>query len=73
MKKSRLLGAMCAAIVVVVAQPANAIFIDITTSQNILLGNGNGLDLSVGAYDLVERPEEGPEWQFNFGISYFFN
>ena len=41
--------------------------------RTILLGNGDGLDLSIGAYDLVERPEEGSEWQFKFGISYFFN
>jgi len=41
--------------------------------RTLLLGNGDGLDLSIGAYDLVERPDEGPEWQFKFWISYFFN
>lgn len=45
----------------------------LTIGRTMLLGNGDGLDLSIGAYDLVERPEEGPEWQFKFGISYFFN
>lgn len=41
--------------------------------KTMLLGNGDGLDLSIGAYDLVERPENGPESQIKFGISYFFN
>jgi hypothetical protein len=45
----------------------------VTVGRTLLLGNGDGLDLSIGAYDLVERPEDGPEWQFKFGISYFFN
>lgn len=45
----------------------------LTIGRTILLGNGDGLDLSIGAYDLVERPEAGAEWQFKFGISYFFN
>ncbi len=45
----------------------------LTIGRTLLLGNGDGLDLSIGAYDLVERPDAGPEWQFKFGISYFFN
>ena len=45
----------------------------LTIERTLLLGNGDGLDLSIGAYDLVERPDEGLEWQFKFGISYFFN
>lgn len=45
----------------------------LTVGKTFLLGNGDGLDLSIGAYDLVERPEAGSEWQLKFGISYFFN
>jgi hypothetical protein len=41
--------------------------------KTMLLGNGDGLDLSIGVYDLVERPDNGPESQIKFGISYFFN
>jgi hypothetical protein len=39
----------------------------------MLLGNKDGLDLSLGAYDLAEVPELGHSWQLKFGISYFFN
>ncbi len=35
----------------------------LTVGRTFLLGNGDGLDLSIGAYDLVERPENSPEWQ----------
>lgn len=45
----------------------------LTAGRTILLGNGDGLDLSIGAYSLAVRPDEGPVWQFKFGISYFFN
>ncbi|MFW2441118.1 MAG: hypothetical protein ACN4GR_17305 [Arenicellales bacterium] len=45
----------------------------LTFGRTILLGNGDGLDLSLGVYDLVERPQDGPEWQFKFGVSYYFN
>jgi len=41
--------------------------------RTLLLGNGDGLDISLGYYDLTERPENGPEAQVKFGISYFFN
>jgi len=41
--------------------------------RTLLLGNGDGLDLSLGYYDLTERPKNGPESQVKFGISYFFN
>ena len=39
----------------------------------LLLSNGDGLDLSIGAYSLVEHPVDGPEAQIKFAISYFFN
>jgi hypothetical protein len=45
----------------------------LTVGRTILLGNGDGLDFSIGAYDLVERPENAPEWQLKLGLSYFFN
>ena len=45
----------------------------LTGGRTMLLGNGDGLDLSVGAYKLVERPQNASRWQFKFGISYFFN
>jgi len=45
----------------------------LTFGKTMLLGNGDGLDLSLGAYDLTEKPELGSSWQLKFGISYFFN
>ncbi|MEH6585820.1 MAG: hypothetical protein V7720_04635 [Halioglobus sp.] len=45
----------------------------LTLGRTILLGNGDGLDFSIGAYDLVERPENSPEWQLKLGLSYYFN
>lgn len=45
----------------------------LTVGRTLLLGNGDGLDLSLVVYDLVERPDNAAQWQFNFGISYFFN
>ena len=45
----------------------------LTLGRTLLLGSGAGLDLSVGAYDLVEKPDGGSDWQFKFGVSYFFN
>ena len=44
-----------------------------TFGKTMLLGNGDGLDLSVGVYGLVEKPDNAPSWQLKFGISYFFN
>ena len=34
----------------------------LTFGKTSLLANGNGLDLSVGVYPLVERPDNAPEW-----------
>ena len=45
----------------------------LTFGRTMLLSSGNGLDMSVGFYDLTEKPRDAPEWQFKFGISYFFN
>ena len=45
----------------------------LTFGRTLLLGNGDGLDLSIGAYGLVERPENASTWQLKLGVSYFFN
>lgn len=45
----------------------------LTYGKTMLLGSGNGLDLNIGAYSLVERPDNAPEWQLKIGASYYFN
>ena len=45
----------------------------LTYGKTMLLGSGNGLDLSIGAYSLVEKPENAYEWQLKLGASYYFN
>ena len=45
----------------------------LTFGKSFLLGSGNGMDLSIGVYDVTQRVEDGSSWQFKFGISYFFN
>ena len=45
----------------------------LTIGRTILLGNGDGLDFSIGAYDLVERADNSPKWQLKLGLSYYFN
>jgi len=47
--------------------------VGLTVGRTLLLRNGNGLDLSIGAYKVIERPQDAPKWQLKFGISYFFN
>jgi hypothetical protein len=34
----------------------------LTGGKTMLLGNGDGLDLSLGTYSLVERPENTSDW-----------
>jgi len=46
---------------------------DNTLGKSFLLGSGDGMDLSLGAYGLSRGPEGGSDWQLKFGISYFFN
>ena len=41
--------------------------------KTLLLGNGDGLDLNVGVYGLVDKPDDAPSWQLKFGISCFWN
>jgi len=44
-----------------------------TFGKTMLLGNGDGLDVSVGVYGLVEKPDDAPNWQLKIGVSYLFN
>ncbi len=45
----------------------------VTAGKTLLLGNGDGLDLSLGVYDVTVDVDKGSAWQLKFGISYFFN
>lgn len=45
----------------------------LTIGRTILIGNGDGMDFSIGAYDLVEAPDNASDWQLKLGLSYFFN
>ena len=45
----------------------------LTFGKALVLGSGDYLDLSIGAYPLVARPERAPQWQLKLGLSYFFN
>lgn len=45
----------------------------LTFGRTLLLGSGNGLDLSVGVYNIVEPVDSGSDWQLKFGISYLLN
>ena len=45
----------------------------LTFGRTILLGSGDGLDLSVGAYGLPKGPDGGHDAQLKLGVSYFFN
>jgi len=49
-----------------------ALPLGLTFGRTLLLGNGDGLDLSIGAYPLAERPENAARWQLKLGLSYFF-
>ena len=44
-----------------------------TFGKTLLRKSGDFVDLSLGAYPLVARPDGAAEWQLKFGISYFFN
>lgn len=45
----------------------------LTFGKTLVKKNGDFVDLSVGGYPLVVRPEGAPEWQLKLGFSYFFN
>ena len=40
--------------------------------KTFLLDGGYALDVNLGGYGLVARPQGGADWQFKFGISLFF-
>ena len=41
----------------------------LTLGKTIPVGNGAGLDLSIGGYNVVARPDGAADWQLKFGIS----
>ena len=45
----------------------------LTFGKAIVFSSGDFMDLSVGAYPLVVRPDGAPSWQLKLGISYFFD
>ena len=45
----------------------------LTFGKAVVLESGDFMDLSVGAYPLVVRPDGAPSWQLKLGISYFFD
>lgn len=45
----------------------------LTVRRTLLLKSGNGLDLSIGAYNIVAPVDQGSDWQLKFGISYMLN
>jgi len=44
----------------------------LTVGRTFDMGSGNGLDLSVGAYGNVVRPDGAPDWQIRFGVTWVF-
>lgn len=43
-----------------------------TFGKTFVYASGYAMDVSIGAYKLVERPAGGPDWQLKFGLSVFF-
>lgn len=41
----------------------------LTLGKTIPVGDGAGLDLSIGGYNVVARPDGAADWQLKFGIS----
>lgn len=44
----------------------------LTYSQTLVMGDGKGLELSVGPYYNVVRPEGAARWQIRFGVNWLF-
>ena len=42
----------------------------LSVSQAFQIGRGHGLELSLGAYGMVARPEGAPSWQLKIGINW---
>ena len=45
----------------------------LTFGRTLMLRNGDGLDLNIGAYDLSKGVDGGHDAQLKFGLSYYFN
>ena len=45
----------------------------LTLSRTWVMGGGDGLDLGIGFYRVVERPDNAPDAQIKFSISWLFN
>ena len=45
----------------------------LTLSRTWALKNGDGLDLGLGYYEVIERPRDAPDSQIKFSIIYLFN
>ncbi|MGI9371696.1 MAG: hypothetical protein ACR2OJ_04310 [Hyphomicrobiales bacterium] len=41
----------------------------LTAGRTLPIGGGSALDLSLGAYAVVARPDGAPSWQLKFGVS----
>jgi hypothetical protein len=41
-----------------------------TLGRTFILGNGHGLDLGIGHYEMLEHPEAGPDNQLKFAITW---
>lgn len=43
-----------------------------TAGKTFLFESGYALDINLGGYTLVARPDGGADWQFKFGVNLFF-
>ena len=50
-----------------------AVPLGLTFGKAVVFESGDFMDLSVGVYPLVVRPEGAPSWQLKLGVSYFFD
>ena len=50
-----------------------AVPLGLTFGKAVVFESGDFMDLSVGVYPLVVRPDGAPSWQLKLGVSYFFN
>ena len=41
----------------------------LTVGKILAIGDGSALDLSIGGYNVIARPDGAPDWQLKFGIS----
>ena len=50
-----------------------AVPLGLTFGKAVVFESGDFMDLSVGVYPLVVRPDGAPSWQLKLGVSYFFD